>query len=835
MYPKDFLYKLDKQHNKIIYARVISLDKDERPLESIEGRITAGSVNIDGASAVRRSCQLSLVAENVNISDYAWSLNTKFKLYTGVLNTIDNRYPEIIWFKQGTYVITSFNQSYSASSYTISINGKDKMCLLNGEVAGKINSSVDFGTIEQEVAPNVWKKIKQPVKDIIREAVHTYAGEPFHNIIINDLDQVGLTLQEYRYDAPMYLLRQEDNYTQAFINGKTIVELDGKMIALENLINEPNFNFDNLQEDFATASPSTEVKWGNNIYTVAKIDYGETAGYTETDLVYPSDLISSIGESITSIFDKIKKFLGEFEYFYNLDGQFIFQKKPTYMQTSWSPVKQDGMGSSYIEPLMLSDSFVYEFTDSEFFTAFNDTPDINNVRNDFTVWGNKKGVSNNELAIHMRFAIDNKPIQYRTIKVSDEDLVEYNKKNGLSVKGQVSTAYISSEDPYKVEYVEKEEEKEPEIAVFNLRFMARSPIGDIYYDPNTQMLTLKVSGSLQDDYLKLNTVGTYDSDNQVLNLQMKEGEYAHFCDWREIIYRMALDYSKYSHLDDFQNRVAEANPELYSTGRTGYEQYYIDLQGFWRDLYNPFEDVDELNKEYNRLIQSSDSESKQRLNEIEAKNKKYYYWNLELGTVEKTEELMAEHSETIESNSGESIELGTIFVPIEDRLFGWARDIYEEPQLLNFWFDFLDTDGELKHFSVPNLGARAKVEKDDQVKAIYYKEVPNIIFQASSKSAGKTGYRYFNAPNVLSMFNKSTQGKSAKEAIDDMLYNYTYCNESISITSVPIYHLDANTRIHIKDEKAGIDGDYIISKITIPLTYNSTMTIAATKAVQRLL
>jgi hypothetical protein len=26
---------------------------------------------------------------------------------------------------------------------------------------------------------------------------------------------------------------------------------------------------------------------------------------------------------------------------------------------------------------------------------------------------------------------------------------------------------------------------------------------------------------------------------------------------------------------------------LYSTGYTGYEQYYIDLQGFWRELYDP--------------------------------------------------------------------------------------------------------------------------------------------------------------------------------------------------------------------------------------------------------
>jgi hypothetical protein len=37
--------------------------------------------------------------------------------------------------------------------------------------------------------------------------VHTYANEPYHNIIINDLDAYGLELLEYRYDIPMYLYR----------------------------------------------------------------------------------------------------------------------------------------------------------------------------------------------------------------------------------------------------------------------------------------------------------------------------------------------------------------------------------------------------------------------------------------------------------------------------------------------------------------------------------------------------------------------------------------------------------------------------------------------------
>jgi hypothetical protein len=50
-----------------------------------------------------------------------------------------------------------------------------------------------------------------------------------------------------------------------------------------------------------------------------------------------------------------------------------------------------------------------------------------------------------------------------------------------------------------------------------------------------------------------------------------------YCDWREVIYQMALDYYKYNHLDNFSLKVADANPNEYPLGTTGYEQYYIDL------------------------------------------------------------------------------------------------------------------------------------------------------------------------------------------------------------------------------------------------------------------
>ena len=68
-----------------------------------------------------------------------------------------------------------------------------------------------------------------------------------------------------------------------------------------------------------------------------------------------------------------------------------------------------------------------------------------------------------------------------------------------------------------------------------------------------------------------------------------------------------------------------------------------------------------------------------------------------------------------------------------------------------------------------------------------------------------------------------------------MLYNYGYCSESISLSAVPIYYLEPNTRIQVRDEKTGIDGEYLVNKITIPLNHNAVMQIQATKAPERIL
>ena len=104
------------------------------------------------------------------------------------------------------------------------------MCLLNGEVGGNIESSVDFGVEEivNELGYIELKKI--PIPEIIRNMIHHYAGEPYYNIIINDLEEYGLELLEYRYDDDLYLYRRINSmyFDNILINPDTPCSVNGK-------------------------------------------------------------------------------------------------------------------------------------------------------------------------------------------------------------------------------------------------------------------------------------------------------------------------------------------------------------------------------------------------------------------------------------------------------------------------------------------------------------------------------------------------------------------------------------------------------------------------------
>ena len=765
---KDFLYNLNQDRYKEIYAKIISLSFDEKPLEQIEGRVSSGSINIDGTSTVRRTCNLTLIAKDVNITDFYWGVSNKFTLEIGLKNNINKDYPNIIWFKQGIYVITSFNSSLTNNNYTISINGKDKMCLLNGEIGGSLPSSIDFGKIdiyedtysevqikdytqyvankyyiyengEYKISLNEFNEnikyytkdilLKQEslkLKDIIKEAVHEYGKELYHNIVINDLDNYGLELLEYRGDKPLYLLYDEaaQIYTQMVIdedfsigNGYTISTCPQYNNAIDSL-NDGRYIF--TLED-------------GKQYSATKVEYGATAGYRTTDLVYPGDLISSVGESLTSILDKIKNTIGAFEYFYDIDGRFIFQAKKIYSQNSWNTLV-NADNNIFARDAVEESPYSYSFEDVNLIQQFQNTPAINNVKNDYSIWGTRKSITGAEIPIHARYAIHNKPIYYHSYD------------------------------------------------------------GNIY-------TTLEM--------------------NEIIKIPDIDAHYKKV-DWREIIYQMALDYFKHGQEEDFLYNIQNNNLKIdglssyYPEGETGYEAFYTDIQGFWRQLYDPNPDIiyDTEGGYYSEEKEYEPDGITYRIKTV---------WNpfREKDTFTCDYYLKGEN-ETDDYSATK---------------YYWNKNVVLAPEQLNFWIDFYDGNDSLMQYSIAAIGDRPKVVNDSKITSIYFTNVPQVIFTNGQDYNGldiKTGYTYiWLDKSMQDLFSISAQGKSAEEEMNELFNNYSYCSEGVTITAVPIYNLEPNTLVYIYNEENKINGKYQVNRITIPLNYNGMMSITATKIIEQ--
>jgi hypothetical protein len=58
----------------------------------------------------------------------------------------------------------------------------------------------------------------------------------------------------------------------------------------------------------------------------------------------------------------------------------------------------------------------------------------------------------------------------------------------------------------------------------------------------------------------------------------------------------------------------------------------------------------------------------------------------------------------------------------------WNPDVYDNPENLNFWFDIIDTGSELGRYSIREIGRRTKTINKKEIKTIYNKEVPDLIF-----------------------------------------------------------------------------------------------------------
>ena len=374
----EYMYLADTQKIQNQFVKLTLLDWNENPLEEIQGIATGGTISINGSSAIRRTCSLSMTVKDVStgkITDAKnlISINKKVYIEIGIVNkTMKYKEYPILWYPQGTMVFTQCSVSTGLDQgISLSAQLKDKMCLLNGECGGVITSSVvldHYDTLEDTNGSII--TTYPTINRIIRELVNHFGGEQLGKIIINNIDEKAKMVVRWLGENPLYFATKDSSH-------------------------------------LFTTSEAAAYEFGG---TVQEFKYGQDVGFVNTDFIWTGgDLIANTGDNVCTILDKIKSYLGNFEYFYDIDGNFIFQEIQNYLNTTQATVDLRRMNNNdYVIDISKGKS-VYDLTDNKLITSFSNNIQYTKIKNDFVVWGIREDVSGVKLPIRYHLAIDKKP------------------------------------------------------------------------------------------------------------------------------------------------------------------------------------------------------------------------------------------------------------------------------------------------------------------------------------------------------------------------------------------------------------------------------------------
>ena len=669
-YLKDsaFLKRFDETKLKEQYVKLIVLTFDEKPIQEIQGRVTGGNFTIDGSSAMRRTGNISLVADeyenDLTDTKHLLSINKKIEVLIGFINTTDEYTEyEMLWFPQGTYVIISPNITYDSNGVNISLTLHDKMALLNGECGGILSSSVVFHEVEDIDENGEIQIIEPTIYQIIQELVNHFGGEQLGKIIISDVDSRIKKVMKWTGSTPLFL------YQQVVTESGTVY-------------NSFSTNYDEA------AKGSGDIR---------SFSYGQDIGYILTDFVYPGELVGNAGDTVVTILDQIKNTLGNYEYFYDIDGNFRFQEIKNYLNTSYSTSLINEINANNYLVDYSSGKSVYTFEDANIIQAFSNSPQYQQIKNDFLVWGKRTTIEDKQVPIRYHLAIDTKPTignKYKVFFFTDPD-------DGIT-KAKKPVEFSSQSD-----------------------FPEKGEVGNYYY--------------------------AADNDK---------------------IYKWAPDVKDYEETGytietitatDFRTQLYMAGVASQPFGLDS-NYYYTELKNEWPKLYD-------------------------------MRNQQFF------------------------------------------------EGILDQPSDIDFFLDFIDNGASISEFSVQNIGRRTTTLVDDSINCIFEPDNPDIvIIEAGSENADslqrecearKQEYVQVKT-QIYSMLMTGGVLKSAYEEIRKELYQYTNYNEQISLTTLPIYYLEPNVRITVRDRQSGIYGDYMIKTISLPLDINGTMSISCTKALERI-
>lgn len=765
---QDYTFLQKVNHNKIreYWAAIMILDfATERPIQRVEAKVIGGNINVAANSPVRRTGTLNLVFDKntrdiTNVQNLI-AIDKKVAISIGFSNPFyhDEKYREygdILWFRQGVFVITKANTSFSTSSSQVSINFVDKMAFLNGQCGGVLPTTVAFH--EMIIADEKGNtSVDHPlISQIIRECVHHYGGEHPSKIIIEDIEDVGRQVVSYEGSTP--------------INFATFIDdnLDGT-------------NIRKTQGNFVIGQPPIE----NFQDTYFK---GDIVGYLETPLTYPGELIMQAGATVTSVLDQIVNALGNFEYFYDVEGNFHFRKKKNYLTTGSASlnygfrdiISQDNGGNiinkvttnediqNYYLPRFDSDYFLNEFGDESLVVSAGFNPNYENIKNDFIVWGTRNSNEESAKMVRYHLAIDSRP------KRTEDNLC------GKTIYA----VYLPFEKKYDDDGKEIEDEN----------------IGYKTIEQKGTIIRYQLDPALSDAELK--SLG-YKCEKVCRPLEdcfpnLGEG---YWFNWREELYRMALLAYGNSTDVSISTDGSPTNPWAY---------YFEEMRAEWRKLFDP---------ESSTSVKGDQSFQTKWEDYFGPKIDGEYPWYGYCVDVAINPQRIHYWLDIIDDDgiigkySIQRIGRRTVA-----KVNSKVNEVYANQVNDIVFIDTTKLEEDWKYKSML-YGTQQQTEGNDynlNERLAYYNSIGQTYCLIGKQHAH--------------LFSKQNSYGTCFDDIRELLYSNLIYNSSVSITCIPLFYLDVNRIVRLNFPDKGIQGDYVINSMSWSLGTTATMNLSLQEA-----
>lgn len=841
----DMLDYIDSLRQKTEFVRIIILNREDLPLRAIEGRATAGSININADSAVRRTGNLTLVTDlqdtisdpldimnQVTDIETLIAINKRAEIEVGIKNTgfqyLDY---QIFWIPLGVYVISNASVTYNTGGISISLKLSDKMALLNGEEGGTISAHVSLhpyenldGTTEEILVYDLIKTVllsftelleeQIVIEDIPKKISHPIRWQPkneFYQVSkVNEDESVNI-LDDYK---TFQLLNTPSNSTLwSFVQYRTTSSvnaddnenlLDAQGIRTWNIVNKPTIsdptslttNITFLAGDIEYTSITIKGDNGSYIYYGDQVAYSDVAGIQDWEL--PSTISLKEDENIADN-DLLKWLMSN-----SLEGQV---KYATY---TW----KDGLSDwDTIDGWV---NFPAEINDLLIF----------------------KTLSEDKSESYCGMLIDQEKRSISYAKCSEKVIlkVEKDEENKWlpsfeTTKGQSTDSiyYFSFGDPIGTSEIDfvypggQELSANPGDTVVTILDKIKSALGgnfEYFFDVDgifhfQEIKNYLNEGSAIDDLTKAinekyfittnkgravynfkdaNLISSYSNNPQYGQIKNDFSIYGEHPDTKlKIRYHLLLQ--KLPTLEEMRYwSLKYGTDELGNTTVIEAKSYNSEPDS----LEDGFDTIVQLDYEDWRL--------------------KYYF-----NAVQKmnNKQRLTEFDQEVLANIPLLIELA----PGENQ-----GKFKNSPQVLQYFLDAVDTNSAalmdqvlVKDFGIESIGRRTKTITNNDLNCMFSTPIPEISL------TGETDLEY-----ISQYFVPITNENPLYDTLRSVIHQHLSYNNNINITSLPVYRLDANMRISVNNDESDIHGDYIIKSISLPLGITGNMTINAQKAVERI-